>query len=57
MDGMHDVGGMAGFGSIPIEDNEPVFHGDWEGKSFAMVLLSLAGASGTSTRREARTNN
>lgn len=42
MDGMHDVGGMAGFGSIPIEDNEPVFHGDWEGKSFAMVLLSFS---------------
>ena len=37
MDGMHDVGGMSGFGSIPIEDNEPVFHGDWEGKSFAVA--------------------
>ena len=32
MNSIHDMGGMHGFGAIPIEDNEPVFHADWESK-------------------------
>jgi nitrile hydratase subunit beta len=39
MDGMHDVGGMDGFGPVDIEKNEPVFHYPWEGKSYAMNML------------------
>lgn len=39
MNGMHDVGGMDGFGPIDIEKNEPVFHHPWESKAFAMNML------------------
>jgi nitrile hydratase beta subunit len=42
MNGMHDVGGMDGFGPIDIEKNEPVFHYPWEGKAFAMNVLMRA---------------
>ena len=41
MDGIHDMGGMRGFGKIEAEVNEPVFHTRWEGRAFA--LMSLAG--------------
>jgi len=36
MNGVHDMGGMHGFGPIPIEENEPVFHHIWEGRIYAM---------------------
>jgi nitrile hydratase beta subunit len=39
MDGIHDLGGMEGFGSISIEENEPVFHSDWEGRVMALTML------------------
>ena len=29
MDGVHDLGGVEGFGPLPIEENEPVSHYDW----------------------------
>ena len=32
MDGIHDMGGMHGFGPIEIEENEPAFHEPWEGR-------------------------
>ncbi len=32
MDGIHDMGGMHGFGRIEIEENEPAFHEPWEGR-------------------------
>jgi nitrile hydratase len=32
VNGIHDMGGMHGFGPIVIEANEPVFHANWEGK-------------------------
>ncbi|MBL4721083.1 MAG: nitrile hydratase subunit beta [Alphaproteobacteria bacterium] len=44
MDGIHDMGGMDGFGPIPIEQNEPVFHADWEGRLYA--INSVTGAWG-----------
>ena len=31
MDGVHDLGGMHGFGPVPIEVDEPLFHEPWEG--------------------------
>ena len=37
MNGVHDMGGMHGFGPIDIEDNEPVFHEEWEGRVYGMV--------------------
>ena len=42
MDGMHDVGGMDGFGTIDNEKNEPVFHHPWEGRAYAMNMLTGA---------------
>lgn len=35
MNGMHDMGGMHGFGPIEREENAPVFHHAWEGRVFA----------------------
>jgi nitrile hydratase len=43
MDGVHDMGGMHGFGPIPIEKDEPVFHEPWEGRVYA---LGAAGSLG-----------
>ena len=36
MDGVHDMGGMDGFGKVDPESNEPVFHQRWEGRVRAM---------------------
>jgi nitrile hydratase len=36
MNGVHDLGGMHGFGKVEPEPNEPVFHAPWEGRSLAM---------------------
>jgi nitrile hydratase len=40
MNGVHDMGGMHGFGPIVREENEPLFHAPWEGRVRAMVTLS-----------------
>jgi nitrile hydratase subunit beta len=36
MDGVHDMGGMHGFGKVEPEQNEPVFHAPWEGRTLAL---------------------
>ncbi len=36
MNGVHDMGGMQGFGPVEPEANEPVFHASWEGRALAM---------------------
>jgi nitrile hydratase beta subunit len=36
MDGVHDMGGMDGFGAVTPELDEPVFHAKWEGRVIAM---------------------
>jgi nitrile hydratase subunit beta len=36
MNGVHDMGGMHGFGAVEPEANEPVFHAPWEGRVLAM---------------------
>jgi nitrile hydratase len=36
MDGIHDMGGMHGFGKVEAEANEPVFHAPWEGHCLAL---------------------
>lgn len=41
MNGPHDIGGMHGFGKIPYEENEPVFHSEWEAKVFAMSFATF----------------
>jgi nitrile hydratase beta subunit len=37
MDGVHDMGGMDGFGRVEPEPSEPVFHEVWEGRVMAMT--------------------
>lgn len=37
MNGIHDLGGMHGFGAVIAEKNEPVFHSRWEGRMFAIA--------------------
>ncbi len=36
MNGIHDMGGMDGFGPTGPEPSEPVFHEAWEGRVFAL---------------------
>jgi nitrile hydratase subunit beta len=45
MDGVHDMGGMDGFGKVEVEKDEPVFHATWEGRVLAMQrAMGFAGA-------------
>ncbi len=37
---VHDMGGTYGYGPIPIEENEPVFHHPWEGKVLALMMTT-----------------
>ncbi|HVC63712.1 MAG TPA: nitrile hydratase subunit beta [Acetobacteraceae bacterium] len=39
MNGVHDMGGMHGFGPVLPEANEPVFHAAWEGRVRALSVL------------------
>jgi nitrile hydratase subunit beta len=52
MDGVHDMGGMHGFGKVEPEANEPVFHAPWEGRCLA--LNRAMGAIGAWTIDEGR---
>jgi len=36
MNGVHDIGGMHGFGAVVPEQDEPVFHEPWEGRVYVM---------------------
>jgi nitrile hydratase subunit beta len=44
VDGIHDLGGMHGFGPIEPEPDEPVFHEPWEARVLGLSLV--AGAVG-----------
>jgi len=45
MNGVHDMGGMDGFGKVEVEQNEPPFHEKWEGRVLALQRsLGYAGA-------------
>ncbi len=44
MNGVHDMGGMQGFGPIRVEENEPVFHAPWEGR--VLAIRRILGALG-----------
>jgi len=57
MDGAHDMGGAKGFGPVVPEPNEPVFHGDWERRAFALtVAMSRPGGWNIDMSRFAREN-
>ena len=52
MNGVHDMGGMDGFGKVEVEPNEPPFHEKWEGRVLAMVrAMGAAGAFNIDTSR------
>ena len=40
MNGVHDMGGMQGFGPVLPEADEPVFHAPWEKRVFALVMAT-----------------
>jgi nitrile hydratase subunit beta len=44
VDGIHDMGGMHGFGAVAPEPDEPTFHEPWEARTFGLSLV--AGATG-----------
>lgn len=41
MSGIHDLGGLHGFGPLAIEHDEPPFHHEWEARVFAINRLLL----------------
>ena len=41
VDGVHDIGGLDGFGPVEHEDVEPFFAADWERRTFRMMIGSL----------------
>ena len=41
MDGIHDLGGMDGFGPVEIEADEPVFHEPWEGWVYSLQVAGM----------------
>ena len=43
MDGVHDLGGLDGFGPVEYEEAEPLFAEDWERRAFRL-MLGLIGA-------------
>jgi nitrile hydratase len=45
MDGIHDVGGMDGFGPVDTTEHEDTFHEPWEGETYATFVAGLG--SGT----------
>jgi nitrile hydratase subunit beta len=52
MNGVHDMGGMDGFGKVEAEPNEPVFHAVWEARVLALVrAMGAAGAFNIDTSR------
>ena len=56
MDGVHDIGGMHGFGPVVVEGGDEVFHEAWEPRVFALYHLSnvcgLVGGPGGRAIRE-----
>jgi len=55
MNGVHDLGGMHGFGPINPEPDEPVFHHEWERRAFALTLaMGAYGAWNLDMSRYAR---
>jgi nitrile hydratase len=55
MNGVHDMGGMHGFGKVEPEQDEPPFHADWEGRVLAMQrVMAYTGAWNIDMSRSAQ---
>ncbi|MDQ1402691.1 MAG: nitrile hydratase subunit beta, partial [Actinomycetota bacterium] len=52
MDGVHDLGGLDGFGPVDAPPTEPVFHEEWERRAFRanMAMLMAIGPGGARFR-------
>ena len=48
MNGIHDIGGLEGFGPVKVEPDEPFFHEPWERQAFRLTTaaFSLARSGG-----------
>lgn len=42
MNGIHDMGGMHGFGPVRPEPDEPIFHAEWEKRALGLTLAMAA---------------
>ncbi len=42
MNGIHDLGGMHGFGQVIREENEPLFHAEWERRVLGVLVVVSA---------------
>ena len=49
MNGVHDLGGTDGLGPVLVEENEPVWHSEWEKAAFGMFPFPFAPGSSAST--------
>jgi nitrile hydratase subunit beta len=43
VDGIHDLGGLDGFGRVEHVDDEPMFGADWERRTFRSMLALMLG--------------
>ncbi len=41
MNGVHDLGGTDGLGPVAVEENEPVWHSEWEKAAFALFATNF----------------
>jgi nitrile hydratase beta subunit len=46
VDGVHDLGGLDGFGPVEHLDREPMFAADWERRTFRMMIGWIASFGG-----------
>lgn len=46
MDGVHDLGGLDGFGPVEHEHTEPLFAQDWERRAFRLMVGSVGPLGG-----------
>lgn len=44
MNGVHDIGGMHGYGPVKPTESEPVFHEPWEARAFGVQAVAIHGA-------------
>jgi nitrile hydratase subunit beta len=51
MNGIHDMGGMHGMGTLQYEKNEPVYHAEWESRVDAMTAAMRAAGAIPGLRR------
>jgi nitrile hydratase len=57
MNGVHDMGGMDGFGQVEPEADEPTFHAEWEARVMALMrAMGAAGAWNIDQSRASREN-